>query len=69
MAMLKVLLNPVLRSRVRCFFNSWIRDPDPGWEKIRDEHPESYFRGFETWIRYFPDLRSGDGKIRIRDKE
>jgi hypothetical protein len=34
----------VLRIRIRCLFDPWIRDP--GWVKnrIRDEQPGSYFR-------------------------
>ena len=27
---------PVLRVQIRCFFDAWIRDPDPGLEKNPD---------------------------------
>jgi hypothetical protein len=35
------------RSGIRCLFNPWIRDPDPGWEKSGSgmnilDHPRAW---------------------------
>ncbi len=37
-------------ARIRCLFDPWIKDPDPGWEKTRDKIREP---GWTSWILFF----------------
>jgi hypothetical protein len=52
----------VLRIRIRCLFDPWIRDVYK--IRIRDEQPGSYFRELRN---HFLGLKYSNSLIRIRD--